>query len=193
MVKVKYSKYDVYDFLTEKRNATLKAKLEPINNLKEEMREQIKHARLTGIDLNDFHEKINDLLKVTVELQSRMNYSYGELYRLNSALDDLCTKENIDNAIDYQIDYKDNVDYDRLLDEASNLRREINDEFDKLEKMVKACSDGAQAVRSLKNIGFDVSSIPTTKTREMMIIDASNVNTDLLGLPEESENIESKE
>lgn len=54
--------------------------------------------------------------------------------------------------------------------------------------MVKACSDGAQAVRNLKNIGFDVSSIPTTKTREMMIIDASNVNTDLLGLPEENNN-----
>lgn len=35
MVKVKYSKYDVYYFLTEKRYATLKAKLEPINNLKE--------------------------------------------------------------------------------------------------------------------------------------------------------------
>lgn len=193
MAKVKYSKYDVYDFLEAKRNATLKAKLDPIDKLKDEMREQIRAARLQGINFDDFHKKINELLKITNEIQSRMSYSSGDLYYLNRELSDLSTREKIDQAINQQIDFNDNVDYDRLLDEGTNLRREIIEEFEKLKKMVKACTDGAQAVRNLKSIGFDVSSIPSAKTREVMIIDASNVNADLLGLPEESENIEPKE
>lgn len=193
MAKVKYSKYDVYDFLEAKRNATLKAKLEPIDKLKDEMREQIRAARLQGINFDDFHKKINELLEITNEIQSRMSYSSGDLYYLNRELSDLSTREKIDQAINQQIDFKDNVDYDRLIDERIVLRREIIEEFEKLKKMVKACTDGAQAVRNLKSIGFDVSSIPSAKTREVMIIDASNVNADLLGLPEESENIEPKE
>lgn len=193
MAKVKYSKYDVYDFLEAKRNATLKAKLDPIDKLKDEMREQIRAARLQGINIDDFHKKINELLEITNEIQSRMSYSSGDLYYLNRALSDLSTREKIDQAINQQIDFKDNVDYDRLINEGIDLRREIIEEFKKLKKMVKACTDGAQAVRNLKSIGFDVSSIPSAKTREVMIIDASNVNADLLGLPEESENIEPKE
>lgn len=186
MAKVKYSKYDVYDFLEAKRNATLKAKLDPIDKLKDEMREQIRAARLQGINFDDFHKKINELLEITNEIQSRMSYSSGDLYYLNRELSDLSTREKIDQAINQQIDFNDNVDYDRLLDEGTNLRREIIEEFEKLKKMVKACTDGAQAVRNLKSIGFDVSSIPSAKTREVMIIDASNVNADLLGLPEEN-------
>nr|CAI7679461.1 Hypothetical protein PLANC_74 [Enterococcus phage Planchet] len=186
MAKVKYSKYDVYDFLEAKRNATLKAKLDPIDKLKDEMREQIRAARLQGINFDDFHKKINELLEITNEIQSRMSYSSGDLYYLNRELSHLSTREKIDQAINQQIDFNDNVDYDRLLDEGTNLRREIIEEFEKLKKMVKACTDGAQAVRNLKSIGFDVSSIPSAKTREVMIIDASNVNADLLGLPEEN-------
>jgi hypothetical protein len=186
MAKVKYSKYDVYDFLEAKRNATLKAKLDPIDKLKDEMREQIRAARLQGINFDDFHKKINELLEITNEIQSRMSYSSGDLYYLNRELSHLSTREKIDQAINQQIDFNDNVDYDRLLDEGTNLRREIIEEFEKLKKMVKACTDGAKAVRNLKSIGFDVSSIPSAKTREVMIIDASNVNADLLGLPEEN-------
>lgn len=192
MAKVKYSKYDVYDFLESKKHEIINKKLEPIDKKIKD----VKQKYIDGKFPKDKIEKISKTLEEYIKATSEVDFDYGtyasKVYDSSSELNKLystatgCKRLLTDQILlDVQktIDWSYCPDLDQLQHNSRETRNDIIDEFKKLEEMVKSCKDGAQAVIQLQKLGFDTSSINPTSGGNSLLV--SDLNNELLGLPEE--------
>lgn len=187
---VKYSKFDVYDFLTKKKWETSdRATAQLEKDLDEYVAgyvvkkfEKVDKAKVVGLvealyaeldkiefDYCTYNSKFYDLRETTRKVKLKTE-KYGV---------DQYFKEDVEKTTEtYNI-----PDYNQMKTNINEIRKEVAAEFKKLEALVKRTKSGAEAVAKLKELGFDTSTIkPTTPVaNEVAVI---NINNDLLGLPE---------
>lgn len=179
------NKEAVYDFLSDRQAKIASEKVAPLTDEISEMRDKLVEEALTKVGglekvANKFKE-INEMThEMTHEIAESLSYTYGSIADILRSAGRLSDPDSLRISIKNSID--DTVEIEQKKAYRDSVQYEIRDEFNKLREMVKRCSTGNQAVRNLKEIGFDVSSIKPATKQELV---ALKVNNDLLGLPEE--------
>lgn len=177
------NKEEVYSFLSERQSKVMGEKIDPLDD---EIR--ILRGKVVADILNKLGgvEKVADKFKeihgLALEISDGLSYTYGNLNEILRAAGRLSDPKALETHIINSID--DTVEIEQKKAYRDSVRHDIRDEFLKLNEMVKRCSTGNQAVRNLKEIGFDVSSIKAATKQELV---ALKVNNELLGLPEEKD------
>lgn len=187
---VRYSKYEVYDFLKAKKEATQEKATAPFEK---ELDEKIK-LYMASKTKNVNKEKFFNLVKeLNAELE-KIEFDYAtyssKCYDVKNVTGNILEKvekygldEFLREDVERATSLTDMPDYNQLRNNVRSIRNEISDEFKKLEALVKRSKSGAAAVEKLKELGFDTSSIKPVDpiTTEVALL---NINNDLLGLPE---------
>lgn len=194
MAKVKYSKYDVYDFLDSKKAEILEKKLAPLYKIRDEIKYEGIKAKYSKINIEKLNEKISELNGMLSNIDFEYSTYSSKLYDLyvtTGNMKDKILKKGLEKAVADDVSYTvllhELPDYNQAEDNIRQTRGEIVEEFQKLDRMVKSCKDGAQAVLQLNKLGFDTSTIkPSSGSNELLVL---NINNDLLGLPEESSDV----
>lgn len=178
MVRVK--KADIYTFLREKRTEVLKEKANPLQDewlkLKDEHYQEF--LKDSGVLDEDFQKAVR-LVKQTFE-NARDKMSYGA-YNVNHIISALAGIDKGFTNIFKGINYDSVIAIREAHQKYETVRDNINEEFDKINRVVKATSSPRQCIKLLNDLGFDTSSIVVATKNEVM---ALSVNKDLLGLPE---------
>lgn len=174
------NKEDVYNFLDERQSKVMSEKVGPLEEEIRIMRGKIVSDILSELGgLENVANKFKEIHGIALEISDGLSFTYGNLNEILRSAGRLSNPETLEihimNSISDTVKIKQKKTY------LESVQNEIRNEFRKLRQMVKSCSTGNQAVRNLKEIGFDVSSIKTVKKQELV---ALNMNNDLLGLPE---------
>lgn len=175
------NKADVYSFLNERRSKVVGEKVSPLSDEIKVMRMKIVEDILTksgGVE--KITDKFKEIHGLALEISDGLSYTYGNLNDILRAASSLSNPETLEMHVLNSI--HDTTEIEQKKTFRDSVHNEIRDEFRKLNEMVKRCSTGNQAVRNLKEIGFDVSSIKSITKQELVVL---KVNNDLLGLPEE--------
>ena len=175
------NKEAVYDFLSDRQAKIASEKVAPLTDEISEMRDKLVEEALTKVGgLEKVANKFKEINEITHEIAENLSYTYGSIADILRSAGRLSDPDNLRISIKNSID--DTVEIEQKKAYRDSVQYEIRDEFNKLREMVKRCSTGNQAVRNLKEIGFDVSSIKSATKQELVTL---KVNNDLLGLPEE--------
>lgn len=176
------NKEAVYSFLNERQSKIVGEKVDPLSDEIRSMRAKIVEDMLNKLGgVEKVADKFKEIYGLALEISDDLSYTYGNLNDILRGAGNLSNPETLEKYIMNSID--DTVEIEQKISYRDSVWNEIRDEFRKLNEMVKCCSTGNQAVRNLKEIGFDVSSIKTATKQELVVL---NVNNDLLGLPEEN-------
>lgn len=183
MSATRINKEAVYSFLNERQSKVIGEKVDPLSDEIRIMRGKVVEDILTKLGgVEKVASKFKEIHGLALEISDGLSYTYGNLNDILRAAGRLSDPETLETHIVNSID--DTVEIEQKKAFRDSVRHEIRDEFRKLNEMVKRCSTGNQAVRNLKEIGFDVSSIKSAAKQELVVL---NVNNDLLGLPEEKD------
>lgn len=183
MSATRINKEAVYSFLNERQSKVVGEKVDPLSDEIKTMRKKVVEDILTKLGgVEKVANKFKEIHGLTLEISDGLSYTYGDLSSILRAAGRFSNPETLEMHIANSID--DTVEIEQKKAYRDSVRNEIRDEFRKLNEMVKRCSTGNQAVRNLKEIGFDVSSIKSATKQELVVL---NVNNDLLGLPEEKD------
>lgn len=175
------NKEAVYDFLSDRQAKIASEKVAPLTDEISEMRDKLVEEALTKVGgLEKVANKFKEINEMTHEIAESLSYTYGSIADILRSAGRLSDPDSLRISIKNSID--DTVEIEQKKAYRDSVQYEIRDEFNKLREMVKRCSTGNQAVRNLKEIGFDVSSIKPATKQELVTL---KVNNDLLGLPEE--------
>ena len=90
-------------------------------------------------------------------------------------------EDSVINNLTDQINFSLVDDIFKLQTKANKMRKDIDEEFEKIEKVLKAKSNAKQGYKFLKELGFDLSKLVIEEKMEIANI---NINNNLLGLPE---------
>lgn len=193
MAKVKYSKYDVYDFIERKEREVKIEKTKELEAKRDELKQKYLKEKFANIDIDavmkavsDFNDAIKD---ATFDFGTYSSKIYDTFTNTQNMIDSIKNKgltaeefflKDVSRTVDF--DYA--ADFQQTCDNITTLRGDISKEFRKIMAMAQAAKNGAQVVKQLQQLGFDTSSIkPMSDGNEVLVLEVDNV---LLGLPEEN-------
>lgn len=180
------NKIDVYDFLRLKEQNLLKEKIDPISKERKELMDKKveEFIKKHKINIDSLVKNLSNVNKEILKIRDNVSYTYSNLYDISRKASYFNTKEIIFEKIRDSINFDDFIDCRELKTDIETLTKEIKAEFRKLHAMVKACNTGNQAVRRLKDLGFDTSEIKSVSKNEIAVL---NIDSNLLNLPEKME------
>lgn len=173
-------KTEVYAFINNKRAEVIKEKVDPLREELSKMKSKYLEQLFEELNLEDLYKDTKSLYGKYSILRDKLSYSYGNLRYVTDYLGNIKDLDTLENSISTCISWKNVENVHQLAEKIDDTSRDIRIEFDKIMQMAKACSTGNKAVRILKEIGFDTSSISTAQPKNEVM--ALNVNKNLLGI-----------
>lgn len=177
-------KSTVLAFINEKEREVLANKTNPLKaeyqRLKDEHYDSV--LKNSGANTEEFRKLSGDVASTLTNLRDELDYNNYDL------IDTIRTLSKISNG---EKPFTNNISYTKIdvvreaEEKYSGASREIREEFSKIRSMLKSLSTGNQGRKMLQELGFDVSELTPSKKNEVM---ALNINSSLLGLPEQSVN-----
>lgn len=175
-------KQDLYNFITQKKREVLLEKSEPLFNEVREKKRSYAEKILREKGYYDIDkEKILEARKVVSDLRDACDYRSYKISEIYDHLNYLLDEERMTTYVHDHINFELNDEIFKLETKARQVRRAIEEEFEKIEQVVKSKSNAKQGYKFLKELGFDLSNLEIVEKMEIANI---NINSDLLGLPE---------
>lgn len=187
------TKGNIRDFLSAKRREIEKARLVPLREEREAIKDQVHRESLAAIeakaswDIAAFVEKFKELTKEAALIRDDTGTMWGILRDVGNKSD--MTSEQIFDDILY--DFKcaqNNIEYpirvNELETEIQSLQVRIRDQFRKLEALV-ASNSAKQCVVLLKEAGFDTDDLELRFATPKNEVKALDIDHELMGLPEQ--------
>lgn len=175
-------KHDLYSFIFEKKNSVKSEKLEPIRReIAEKKKAHIKNILKEKGYYDLDKDKISEIKKVTSDLRDACDYSSRFVIRIYDYLGYFMDENKMITDLMNQINFSLVDDIFELQTKANKMQKDIDEEFEKIEKVLKAKSNAKQGYNFLKELGFDLSKLVIEEKMEIANI---NINNNLLGLPE---------
>lgn len=175
-------KHDLYSFIFKKKNSVKSEKLEPIQKeIAEKKKAHIKNILKEKGYYDLDKDKISEIKKVTSDLRDACYYSSSFVIRIYDYLGYFIDENRMITYLMNQINFSLVDDIFELQTKANKMQKDIDEEFEKIEKVLKAKSNAKQGYNFLKELGFDLSKLVIEEKMEIVNI---NINNNLLGLPE---------
>lgn len=175
-------KHDLYSFIFKKKNSVKSEKLEPIRReIAEKKKAHIKNILKEKGYYDLDKDKISEIKKVTSDLRDACDYSSSFVIRIYDYLGYFMDENKMITDLMNQINFSLVDDIFELQTKANKMQKDIDEEFEKIEKVLKAKSNAKQGYNFLKELGFDLSKLVIEEKMEIVNI---NINNNLLGLPE---------
>lgn len=175
-------KHDLYSFIFKKKNSVKSEKLEPIRReIAEKKKAHIKNILKEKGYYDLDKDKISEIKKVTSDLRDAYDYSSSFVIRIYDYLGYFMDENKMITDLMNQINFSLVDDIFELQTKANKMQKDIDEEFEKIEKVLKAKSNAKQGYNFLKELGFDLSKLVIEEKMEIVNI---NINNNLLGLPE---------
>lgn len=176
-------KQDIYDFLLVEKQDLLKKKVMPLQEeyLKIKHEGLLKIVKDSGVDITELSKKAESLLSDINKINEKCSFAPYGFNQLSSRLIGLLNEKDILDIVDQGFYNDDIIEVREAYEKYHDMRLEINTEFDKINRAVKSLNTAKQAVKMLKQLGFDVNKIKSQAPSTPMVI---SVNNDVLDLPQ---------
>lgn len=175
-------KQDLYNFIFNKKRSVKSEKLEPIQReIVEKKKAHVKNILKDKGYYDLDKDEISEIKKVISNIRDACDYGSPFSARVHDYLEYFMDEDSMINNLTDQINFSLVDDIFKLQTKANKMRKDIDEEFEKIEKVLKAKSNAKQGYKFLKELGFDLSKLVIEEKMEIANI---NINNNLLGLPE---------
>lgn len=188
------TKANIRDFLSEKQKEIKKAKLVPLREERDAIKDQVRRNALGEIESNstwdmaDFIAKFSELAKEAATIRDDTGTMWGILRDVGNKSDMTLEQIADDILYDFSCGHSNNWEYpvrvNELETEIQDLEIRIRDQFRKLEALVLSNS-AKQCITLLKEAGFDTDDLENRFATPKNEVKALDIDNDLLDLPEQ--------